>query len=170
MRRPTTEWIVVMGVEGSGKSTVGAALAQRLGVSFIEGDDLQPPQNVALMAAGHPLDDLERAPWLRTVGERLAGERAGAVAACSALKRVYRDTLREYVPTAGFVLLAGSEALIAERIATRHHAYMPASLLPSQLAILEPLEPDERGIVVDAAQTPEAIVDLVVRWLGSANS
>lgn len=155
-----------MGVEGSGKSTVGAALAERLGVRFIEGDDLQPPQNVARMAAGHPLDDVARAPWLRAVGERLAGDRGGAVAACSALKRAYRDTLREYVATAYFVQLTGAEALIAERIATRHHPYMPSSLLASQLATLEPLEPDEQGVVVDAALTPEAIVEVVVRSLG----
>ncbi len=159
-----------MGVEGCGKSTVGAALAERLGLPFIEGDDLQPPQNVALMASGHPLDDVERAPWLRAVGERLADEPDGAVAACSALRRSYRDTLREYVPGAYFVFLTGSEELIAERIAKRHHAYMPASLLPSQLATLEPLQADERGMTVDAALTPEAIVDVVVRSLGTVSN
>lgn len=158
--------IVVMGVEGCGKSTVGAALARRLGVVFIEGDDLQPPENVARMAAGQPLSDADRAPWLRAVGERLASERTGAVAACSALKRAYRDTLREFVPGAYFVLLTGSASLIASRVAARHHAYMPASLLPSQFAILETLEQDERGIVVDVALAPDAIVEQVVQALG----
>lgn len=160
-----TPSIVVMGVEGSGKSTVGSALARRLGVVFIEGDVLQPPDNVAQMASGHPLTDAERAPWLKAVGERLASEHGGAVAACSALKRAYRDTLRTYVPAAYFVMLSGSEALIASRVASRHHAYMPASLLLSQFAILEPLDDDERGIDVDASRAPDEIVDQVIHAL-----
>lgn len=162
--------IVVMGVEGSGKTTVGAALAARLGVPFVEGDDLQPPGNVARMASGHPLTDADRAPWLRAIGEQLARHPAGVVAACSALKRSYRDLLRGYAPNAYFVLLSGTEALISSRIATRHHAYMPSSLLSSQFAILEPLQPDEHGVVVDATLTPPAIVEAVVRALGASRA
>jgi len=161
-----TRSIVVMGVEGCGKSTVGAALARRLGFSFIEGDDLQPSDNIARMASGHPLTDAEREPWLQAVGERLASEPRGAVAACSALKRAYRDALREYVPSMYSVMLTGSEALIASRIATRHHTYMPASLLESQFSILEPLQGDERGVVVDVSPAPDAIVERVVQALG----
>jgi gluconokinase len=157
--------IVVMGVEGSGKTTVGLALARRLGRPFIEGDDLQPPANVARMASGHPLTDAERVPWLRAVGARLT--QGGVVATCSALKRTYRDLLREFAPTTYFVMLSGSEALISNRIADRHHAYMAATLLPSQLAILEPLGADELGLVVEATLAPHAIVDLVVTSLGS---
>lgn len=158
--------IVVSGVEGSGKSTVGAALAARLGVPFLEGDDLQPAGNVARMASGHPLSDEDRAPWLRAVGERIAElEDGGVVAACSALKRAYRDVIRRYAPAAYFVQLTAAESLIASRIASRHHAYMPSSLLASQLAILEPLEPDEQGAVVDAGEPPEVIVELLARGI-----
>jgi carbohydrate kinase (thermoresistant glucokinase family) len=163
MRGGSVGAIVVMGVEGCGKTTVGVALAKRLGVAFVEGDDLQPPENVARMASGHPLTDAERDPWLRAVGRELAQDRDGVVAACSALKRAYRDLLREYAPSAYFVLLCGSEPLIASRIAGRRHAYMPASLLVSQVAILEPLQPDELGVVLDAALAPDVLVELAIR-------
>ena len=151
--------LVVMGVSGSGKSTVGAALAQRLGVPFVDGDDLHPPENVAKMAAGQALDDEDRRPWLDAVGEWLAAHADGGVIACSALKRRYRDQLRRYAPDAELVLLRGSRGVIERRQASRHGHFMPTSLLGSQLATLEPLEPDERGIEIDVDQSLGAIVE-----------
>ena len=151
--------VVVMGVSGSGKSTVGAALAQRLRVPFVDGDDLHPPANVAKMAAGHPLDDHDRYPWLEAIGEWLAAhDEAGGVVASSALKRKYRDQLRHHARRAEFVNLPGPPKVIAARQATRPGHFMPASLLTSQFATLEPLAPDEHGLVVDVAQSVDAIV------------
>lgn len=141
--------IVVMGVSGSGKSTVGAALAHRLGVPFADADDLHPPANIAKMSAGRPLDDDDRRPWLAAVGQWLAGHPHGAVMSCSALKRTYRDQLRAQLPTVEFVYLSGSPEVIGRRQAAREDHFMPASLLTSQFAILEPLQPDECGITVD---------------------
>lgn len=151
-----------MGVSGSGKSTVGAALAQRLGVPFVDADTLHPPANIAKMAAGEPLDDDDRYPWLEKVGEWLADHRDGAVASCSALKRKYRDQLRAHCPGVEFVHLSGSADLIGGRLAARTGHFMPAALLRSQLSTLEPLGPDEAGITVDAGRDVEAIVDNVV--------
>lgn len=155
--------VVVMGVSGSGKSTVGAALAARLGVPFVDADALHPPANVAKMTAGQPLDDDDRYPWLEKVGEWLADHRDGAVASCSALKRKYRDQLRAHCPDVEFVHLSGSAELIGGRLAARTGHFMPAALLRSQLDTLEPLGPDEAGITVDAGCDLEAIVDTVVR-------
>lgn len=152
-----------MGVSGSGKSTVGAALAQRLGVPFVDADTLHPPANIAKMAAGEPLDDDDRYPWLEKVGEWLADHRDGAVASCSALKRKYRDQLRAHCPGVEFVHLSGSADLIGGRLAARTGHFMPAALLRSQLSTLEPLGPDEAGITVDAGRDVEAIVDNVVQ-------
>ncbi len=135
--------VVVMGVSGSGKSTVGAALAQRLRVPFIDADTLHPAANIAKMAAGEPLDDDDRYPWLERVGEWLAAQRDGAVVSCSALKRKYRDQLRAHCPGVEFVHLSGSAELIGGRLATRTDHFMPAALLRSQLDTLEPLGPDE---------------------------
>lgn len=157
--------IVVMGVEGSGKSTVAAALAHRLGVPFVEGDGLQPPENVAQMREGHPLTDAERMPWLTAVGRVLERDHEGVVATCSALKRTYRDVLRGFAPDAFFVFLRGDEALIARRIAGRQHEYMPGSLLASKLAILEPLGRDEHGVAVDVTVPSDRIVDRVLAAL-----
>jgi gluconokinase len=151
--------IVVMGVSGSGKSTVGAALAQRLRVPFGDGDDLHPPANVAKMTAGQPLDDDDRYPWLEAIGEWLADHHDGGVMSCSALKRTYRDQLRRHCPDVEFLHLSGSPEVIGKRQASRPGHFMPASLLQSQFATLEPLEPDEHGIVIDVDQDIDAIVD-----------
>ncbi|KZS69469.1 gluconokinase [Mycobacterium pseudokansasii] len=151
--------IVVMGVSGSGKSTVGAAFAQRLGVAFLDADTLHPPANIAKMAAGQPLDDQDRYPWLRRVGEWLAAHRDGGVTSCSALKRSYRDQLRAHCPELEFLHLSGSADVIARRLANRAAHFMPVELLRSQLDTLEPLGGDESGVVVDVHQDVDAIVD-----------
>ena len=161
---PTT--LVVMGVSGSGKSTVGAALAQRLGVPFADADDLHPAANVAKMAAGHALDDDDRRPWLEAVGEWLAAHPRGGVMSCSALKRSYRDQLRHHVRDVTFLLLAGTPEVIRRRQANRRDHFMPASLLSSQFATLEPLASDERGVTIDVDQGVERIVEEYLRRAG----
>lgn len=148
-----------MGVSGSGKSTVGAALAQRLRVPFIDADTLHPRANVATMAAGEPLDDDDRRPWLDKVGEWLAAHPDGGVASCSALKRAYRDRLRAYCPRVEFLHLAGSPALISSRLASRTGHFMPPALLRSQFDALEPLAADETGLTVDVDRDVGAIID-----------
>ncbi len=155
--------IVVMGVSGSGKSTVGAALAQRLGVPFEDADDLHPAANIAKMSAGIPLDDEDRHPWLETIGRWLAdrGEQGGVIS-CSALKRAYRDQIRSHAPRAGFLHLDGTREVIARRQAGRPGHFMPASLLDSQFATLEPLAADEAGLVIDVDQSVDAIVQQYV--------
>ena len=164
--RPTSlAPIVVMGVSGSGKSTVGAALAQRLGVPFADADDMHPAANITKMAAGVPLDDEDRRPWLDRIGAWLAGQPAGGVISCSALKRIYRDQLRTHAPDVEFLQLAGSWDVIARRQASRPGHFMPASLLASQFAILEPLEPDEPGVVIDVDQSVDSIVEQYARTL-----
>ena len=150
--------LVVMGVSGSGKSTVGAALAQRLRVPYADADDFHPPANIAKMSAGHPLDDDDRYPWLEAVGAWLADHPDGGVMSCSALKRKYRDQLRRHAPHLRFLLLEGSMEVIARRQASRPGHFMPASLLQSQFDTLEDLEPDEDGVVVDVDQSVDAIV------------
>lgn len=155
--------VVVMGVSGSGKSTVGAALARRLRVPFVDADSLHPPANIAKMAAGEPLDDDDRYPWLDKVGEWLAGHRDGGVASCSALKRKYRDQLRTHCPQVEFLHLAGSPALISGRLAARTGHFMPAGLLRSQFDALEPLGADEAGATVDVGPGVDAIVDAYLR-------
>ena len=150
-----------MGVSGSGKSTVGSALAQRLRVPFLDADTVHPPANIAKMAAGDPLDDRDRYPWLEAVGEWLASHRDGGVVACSALKRKYRDQLRKHCPRVEFLHLSGSPDLISCRLGARSGHFMPAALLRSQFDTLEPLDADERGIVVDLdadTQDPRVIV------------
>jgi gluconokinase len=157
--------IVVMGVSGSGKSTVGAALAQRLGVPFADADDMHPAANIAKMTAGHPLDDDDRRPWLARIGAWLADQPAGGVVGCSALKRIYRDQLRTYASDLEFLQLEGSPEVIARRQASRPGHFMPPSLLASQFATLEPLEPDEAGVVIDVDQSVDSIVAQYVRTL-----
>jgi gluconokinase len=151
--------VVVMGVSGSGKSTVGAALAQRLRVPFADADDFHPPANIAKMTAGHPLDDDDRRPWLEAIGDWLAEHSGGGVMSCSALKRTYRDQLRGHCPQVEFLHLAGTPDVIGRRQASRPGHFMPASLLQSQFDTLEPLEADERGVVVDVDQNIDAIVE-----------
>jgi carbohydrate kinase (thermoresistant glucokinase family) len=156
---------VVMGVTGSGKSTVGAALARALGVDFVEGDDYHPAENVRRMASGIPLNDEDRAGWLAALAERIREAKisnAGLVLACSALKRSYRDVLRAAAPDLQFVLFKGSESLIGERIAGRRGHFMPASLLESQLAILEEPSADEDVWTCDINESVQAIVDSLV--------
>ena len=161
-RRMNRNLYVMMGITGSGKSTVGAGLAKALGVDFVEGDDYHPSENVRRMAAGIPLTDADRADWLRSLAVRLreASESgAGIVVTCSALKRSYRDLLRAAAPDVQFVYLRGSRALIAERVAERRDHFMPASLLDSQLATLEQPESDERAWTCDIKDPPQQIVD-----------
>ncbi|MFC8044746.1 gluconokinase [Nocardia sp. NPDC057353] len=154
-----------MGVSGSGKTTVGELLAARLGVPFTEGDELHPAANVATMRAGTPLTDADRWPWLDIAGARLAA--VGGVLSCSALARRYRDRLRALVPGVCFAHLDVPRAELERRLAARRGHFMPASLLASQLAALEPLRPDERGWTVPAAGAPDElaahIADLLIR-------
>ena len=159
--------VVVMGVSGTGKTTVGVALAKRLGVPFVDGDDLHPPANVAKMSRGEALDDTDRYPWLEAVGQWLADHGDGGVAACSALRRRYRDQLRSHAAGLVFVHLDGSREVIQQRQAGRSGHFMPSSLLASQFATLEPLEPDELGVVIDVDQTVDAVVAAYVDTLGS---
>jgi len=161
--------LVVMGVSGSGKTTVAVLLAKRLGWPFVEGDRLHPPANVEKMRQGIPLTDADRAPWLDRIGEELkswAAEGRSGVMTCSALKRAYRDGIRSARPDVRFVYLKGSEAMIEGRVGARRHEYMPASLLKSQFAALEEPTPDEGVITVDATGTPEAEVAAVLAALG----
>jgi gluconokinase len=157
-------FLVVMGVSGSGKSTLGAALARRLQVPFLDGDDLHPPENLARMAAGEPLEDADRQPWLHAIGRWLAGQDRGGVVSCSALRRSYRDRLRSHAPGLRVVHLTGDPDLIAARQADRPGHFMPTSLMRSQLSTLEPLAPDEDGIVLDVEWDAEILVDEVVAW------
>ena len=157
--------IVVMGVSGSGKSRVGAALAEALGFAFVDGDDLHPPASIAKMAGGTPLTDADRAGWLDAVAARV---RPGVVVACSALKRAYRDRIRD--GAAGrvvFVHLSGSRALLEARLARRRGHFMPPGLLESQLATLEPPGDDEDAITVNIAPDPANIVQMIRNRLES---
>lgn len=160
--------IVVMGVSGSGKSTVGAALAQRLRVPFADADDFHPAANVEKMTAGRPLDDDDRYPWLEAIGGWLA-ERcaAGGVMSCSALKRKYREQLRRHCPGVEFLHLDGTPEVIGKRQASRPGHFMPASLLVSQFETLEPLDDDEHGVSIDVDQSIDAIVDAYVTGTSS---
>ena len=147
--------VVVMGVSGSGKTTLGKLLAGRLGCEFIEGDDFHPPANVAKMASGTPLGDADRWPWLEILNAKLR-EKQQAVLACSALKEIYRERLSAGVENLKFVFLGGSFDLIEARLKARQHRYMPASLLKSQFATLEP---PRNAIAVDVGASVEACLD-----------
>ncbi|MEU3312385.1 gluconokinase [Streptomyces sp. NPDC006662] len=152
--------VVVMGVAGTGKTTVGRLLAEALGVPYAEGDAFHPAANVAKMSAGIPLDDADRVPWLDAVGAwiRVQGGGGGGVVAASCLKRAYRDRLRAAAPgRVVFVHLTGDRALIGERMSARTGHFMPVSLLDSQFEALEPLQPDEPGVAVDVTGSPEEI-------------
>lgn len=161
--------LVLMGVSGCGKSTIAALLAGRLGWPFAEGDDLHPAKNVAKMRSGRPLTDADRRPWLEHIAgwidEQVSLERS-AIVTCSALKRSYRDLLRRDEVT--FVYLRGDRNQIAARLATRHEHFMPAALLDSQFADLEPPSPDEHALTVDIGSTPADLADEIVAALGLA--
>jgi gluconokinase len=158
--------VVVMGVAGTGKTTIGPLLAARLGVPYAEGDDFHPPANIAKMSAGTPLDDDDRRPWLDAIGA-WAHERAGhgGVVSSSALKRVYRDRLRAAAPGVVFLHLTGDRALIERRMTERKGHFMPTALLDSQFATLQPLGDDEAGVAVDVSGSPEEITERAVAAL-----
>ena len=162
--------VVVMGVSGCGKSTVGKLLARRLATDFLEGDDLHPPRNVERMAAGIALTDDDRRDWLLQIAQQLADARAGRhglVVACSALKRSYRELLGSASPGLAFVHLHGSVALLEARLTARTDHFMPPSLLESQLATLEPPGADERAVTFDAAAPAAQIATAAVAWLAA---
>ena len=167
-RRQRLTTIVLMGVAGVGKSSVMAALAERLGWPALEGDSLHPPSNVAKMAAGMPLTDADRLPWLeavaRWIGEREA-ERVSSIVTCSALRRSYRELVRRGHPSVWFVHLTAPVAVLEVRIGAREDHYMPPSMLASQLETLEPLQPDEPGSTVDARPRPNVVADRIVAAL-----
>ncbi|QGV81460.1 gluconokinase [Streptomyces ficellus] len=158
--------VVVMGVAGTGKTTIGPLVAERLGVPYAEGDDFHPEANIAKMSAGVPLDDDDRWPWLDAIG-RWAHGRAGlgGVVSSSALKRAYRDRLRAAAPGVVFLHLTGDRTLIEERMAARKGHFMPTALLDSQFATLQPLGDDEAGAAVDVSGSPEDIADRAVTAL-----
>ncbi|WP_033283685.1 gluconokinase [Streptomyces sp. NRRL F-525] len=158
MRTPHV--VVVMGVAGTGKTTIGPLLAARLGVPYAEGDDFHPQANIAKMSAGVPLTDEDRWPWLDAIGDWAHGRAGlGGVVSSSALKRSYRDRLRAAAPGVVFVHLTGDRALIEDRMAHRHGHFMPTALLDSQFATLQPLEADEAGVAVDVTGSPEQIAE-----------
>ncbi|MER6223976.1 gluconokinase [Streptomyces sp900105755] len=164
MRTPHV--VVVMGVAGTGKTTIGPLLAARLGVPYAEGDDFHPPANIAKMSAGHPLDDADRWPWLDAIGAWAHGRAGlGGVVSSSALKRSYRDRLRAAAPGIVFLHLSGDRRLIEDRMSHRQGHFMPTALLDSQFATLQPLEPDEAGVAVEVSGTPEEIAARAVRAL-----
>ncbi len=151
-----------MGVSGSGKTTIASRLAARLGFTFADGDDFHSATNVAKMARGEPLTDTDREPWLRSLAAWIKAQHdAGrsTVLACSALKRRYRDTLRTASPRMSFIHLTAPRAALLERMNHREGHFMPAFMLDSQLATLEPLAADEAGLTIDATATPDAIVE-----------
>lgn len=164
-----TVTVVVMGVAGVGKSSVATELAKATGWPLAEGDEFHTQANRDKMASGRPLDDEERWPWLRRVaawiGEREAAGENGVVT-CSALRRVYRDVLRDGHPSVQFVHLIAPEPLIGERIGARTGHYMPASLLESQLRTLEPLADDEPGVAVDSTADPASVAESALERLG----
>jgi gluconokinase len=165
---PPTTTIVVMGVSGSGKSTVAGTLVDRLGWEFAEGDDFHPPANVEKMRAGHPLDDDDRWPWLQRLADWIGThEEAGrsVVVTCSALKRSYRDLLGDGHPSVWFAHVTVDADTLRERVEKRTGHYMPPSLLSSQLATLEALQDDEPGVTVSGARSPEQVVDEILAAL-----
>ena len=163
--------VVVMGVAGCGKTTVGEALARILRWRFQEGDALHPPANVAKMAGGTPLTDEDRWPWLATIADVMATWRSAGqsgVVTCSALKRAYRDALRRGQTDVRILHLAGTRDLIASRLATRRGHFMPATLLDSQYAALEPPGPEEATLTQNIALPPEHLAAQAVAWLRQA--
>jgi gluconokinase len=155
--------VVVTGVAGAGKTTVGWLLAARMSVPYAEADTFHPPGNVTKMARGIPLDDEDRQPWLAAIADRLASAGPdGLVVSCSALRRRYRDRLRAAEPAAWFVQLTLDRTLATARVTARHGHFFSAELVESQFRALEPLEQDERGITIDTDQAPDRIVEAVL--------
>ncbi|OXS33207.1 gluconokinase [Streptomyces sp. XY006] len=164
----TPHVVVVMGVAGTGKTTIGPLLAARLGVPYAEGDDFHPPANITKMTAGTPLTDEDRGPWLDAIGDWAQGRAGlGGVVSCSALKRAYRDRLRSAAPGVVFVHLTGDRALIEDRMSHRQGHFMPTALLDSQFATLQPLQADEAGVAVDVAGSPAEITERAEHALAS---
>ncbi|MDW4908146.1 gluconokinase [Streptomyces sp. ADMS] len=168
MQQPRTPHVVVvMGVSGTGKTTIGPLLATRLGVPYAEADDFHSPANIHKMTAGTPLTDEDRRPWLDAIGEWAHGRAGlGGVVSCSALKRSYRDRLRATAPGVVFLHLTGDRALIEDRMGHRRGHFMPTALLDSQFATLQPLEADEAGVAVNVSGTPDEVTAHAVAALG----
>jgi gluconokinase len=162
--------VILMGVSGSGKTTIGTVLAERTGAVFADADDYHPAANKAKMAAGNPLNDDDRQPWLETLNRLMrgwAGEGRAGVLACSALKEKYRATLAAGLADVHFVLLDGSRELIGQRLAVRHHEFMNSALLDSQFATLEPPSDADAFIIVND-QPPAAIADRILAHVSSS--
>lgn len=162
--------VVVMGVSGVGKTTVARLLAERLDVPYAEADDFHPEANIAKMSAGIPLQDEDRWPWLRRIAAWMAEHAAhgsGGVVTCSALRRSYRDVLRAGCPDAFFLHLVGAQELVGDRMSHRTGHFMPTSLLDSQFATLEPLQPDERGAALDVGAGPAQLVEAALVLLAA---
>jgi gluconokinase len=175
----STRHVIVMGVSGSGKTTVAKAISEATGMTFVEADEFHSESNVARMRAGVPLDDADRWPWLRELAAWMAARAAEGVStvlACSALRRSYRDVLRQGPPAVDFVHLDGPAEVIRDRLTHRAGHYMPASLLDSQLATLEPPQPDEGSLVLDVRASPDELVDMAIRrlhlgpWIATGSS
>lgn len=171
MNEHVTAPIVVMGVQGSGKSTIGTLLAHSLGRTFLDGDDFHSVHAKSKMAGGMPLDDHDREPWLTAIAQRLKensdnGEHS--IAACSALKVQYRDLMRATEPNLIFVHLEGNKSLLGQRIQTRSHEYMPATLLDSQFEVLEPLAAHELGFTVNVDAQPTEVVKHIIAQLAQS--
>ena len=156
--------IVVMGVTGCGKTTVGFALAEKLGITFIDSDDLHSDENKRKMSSGTPLNDSDRQPWLQAVSNTLQNHEK-IVVACSALKKSYREKILVGAPTTQFIHLVGSQELITARLSERSHEFMPVELLDSQFQTLEPLKQSEGGKAIEISQSIEEIVDEITAWL-----
>ena len=155
-----------MGVTGCGKTTVGAALAEALGIEFIDSDDLHPESNKKKMSSGTPLTDSDREPWLQEVSKTLQSHES-IVVACSALKKSYRSTILAGAPTTKFIHLSGSRELIFARLSERFHHFMPIGLLDSQFQTLEPLDHTETGKVFEISKPVDEIVNEVILWIGN---
>ena len=165
MNQHSFRHIVVMGVSGSGKTTVGETLSPLVGLEYRAGDDMHPQSNIDKMAAGIPLNDADREPWLKQIGQWLADRPEGAMVGCSALKRQYRDLIREYCPSVVFVHVHGDFDVLYERMQHRPGHFMPASLLQSQFDTLEPLENDETGRVFDVTRPASDIAGDAAEWI-----
>ena len=165
MKQHPFRHVVVMGVSGSGKTTVGEALSPLVGLEYRDGDDMHPQANIDKMAAGIPLNDADREPWLKQIGQWLGERPEGAMVGCSALKRKYRDLIREYCPAVVFVHVHGDFDVLHERMQHRPGHFMPASLLQSQFDTLEPLEDDETGRVFDVTRPASEIAGDAAAWI-----